>query len=203
MTRTHRWLLLAVVPFALASAGCQKKVVAVGTPAPSDPMMMTPFIMPGQYQPPTVPAEVAELDDDEEVIGISVNGRHRAYRLRAMASITCHVINDLFDDTPVSVTYCDQNECVRAFTGDPDGDSLPIMLGGRARRMVLRVGNSFYFQDDVEPFNHKRMPPFPYPNYPYERTTWKKWRDAHPDTDVFVASNYNPLMAGRTEEGGE
>jgi len=165
--------------------------------------MMTPFVMPGLYQPAAVPAEVAELDDGEEVIGVSVNGRHRAYRLKAMASILAHVVNDLFDDTPVSVTYCDQTDCVRAFTGAASDESLPIMLGGRARSMVLRVGSGFYFQDNVEPFNPERMPPFPYPSYPFERTTWKRWRDAHPDTDVFVASDYNPLTAGRPEEGGE
>src|SRR4051812_5909540 len=35
-------------------------------------------------RPPTVPADKAELSDDDEVIGVVANGKARAYQLKAL-----------------------------------------------------------------------------------------------------------------------
>src|SRR5262249_7607260 len=59
-----------------------------------------PFEHAGVIQPSTVTAENASLRDREEVIGVEVNGKARAYRITAMHDLTQHVVNDKIDDVP-------------------------------------------------------------------------------------------------------
>src|SRR5207244_3603110 len=49
----------------------------------------------GILRPPTVKADDAVLADDEEVIGVVVDGRARAYRLEALRRPPFHIVNDL------------------------------------------------------------------------------------------------------------
>lgn len=155
------------------------------TKGPPSNLLSTPFIWPGIVQPPTRPAAEAFLEDDTEVIGISVAGVHRAYEMRAFDGPLAHVVNDLVGGVPVSVTRCDLSACARVFTADQDGP-LELGLGGIMQgRMLLRLPQGFYFQDSAGAINES-FPAFPYSSLPFEVTTWGAWRDAHPDTDVYV-----------------
>src|SRR5579883_1827462 len=49
----------------------------------------------GLRQPETHRAQDAKLDDADEVMGVVVNGKARAYRLKTMMNPQEHVINDL------------------------------------------------------------------------------------------------------------
>jgi hypothetical protein len=65
--------------------------------------------------------------------------------------------------------------------------------------MALTVGNHIYYQKTGETLppdvfaKGSRMDrtvdktplPFPYQEMTFERTTWKKWKEKHPDTDVY------------------
>src|SRR5437879_4188705 len=86
--------------------------------APSEPFFKVEFA--GLIRPPTSGVEGSGMRDDDQIIGVEVGGRARAYRLDALRSRTRHVVNDLLGGVPVSVSYCDITDCVRAYT-DPRG----------------------------------------------------------------------------------
>jgi hypothetical protein len=164
------------------------------------PAMSTPFIWPGIDRPPTRTAAESGLPDDAVVIGVSSAGKDRAYLVTAFSGPTRHVVNDLVGGVPVSVTHCDRTDCTRVFT-DPDLDvPLPLATGGLIRdHLLLRTREGFYYQETGEstiPGNDKG---FPFEDHPFVRTTWKAWREKHPDTDVYVGEAPKPEPG---QEGG-
>jgi hypothetical protein len=159
----------------------------------------------GIRQPPALPAASAGLGDDVEVVGVSAGGRHRAYLLSALVPIRGHVVNDLLGGHPVTVTYCDRADCLRVFTGPP-GQPFDVAGAGWDNRegrrgLVLRVGSTLYRQDTGGPAEDAPVAPFPLPRAGHERTTWKRWREAHPDTDVYVGVR-SPAPEGEAVNGG-
>jgi hypothetical protein len=146
--------------------------------------------VPGIRQPSALPAGSAHLRDNTEVIGVSASGRHRAYVIDALVRRERHVVNDQLGGAPVTVTYCDRTNCARVFTEPRGGGPLEVAGGGWIGRyeegcMLLRIGPDRYRQDTGLPLA-KGAPPFPYARAEFVRTTWKQWREAHPDTDVYV-----------------
>jgi hypothetical protein len=142
----------------------------------------------GIRQPPARPTEEAGLSDEEEILGVVVGGASRAYRLASMRGSAQHIVNDVIAGIPLSVTYCDITECVRAFTG-PGTAPLALDQGGLMHdRMVLSVGGVDFLQDSGEPIEPGAGVAFPYATYPCTRTTWKAWREAHPQTDAWAGT---------------
>jgi hypothetical protein len=140
--------------------------------------------------PHALSAAVARLRDDAPVIGVSAGGRHRAYLVRAFAALERHVVNDQLGGVPVTVSFCSISDCAQAFTGPRGRGPLDVAVGGFVGEydwggMLLRVGPWHYQQDTGQPVE-KDAPPLPYSPAGFERTIWKQWRDAHPDTDVYV-----------------
>ena len=51
----------------------------------------------------------------------------------------------------------------------------------------MKIGGVLYYQESGKPFDGDPFaPPLPYADHPWERTTWKAWKQRHPETDVFV-----------------
>jgi Protein of unknown function (DUF3179) len=146
------------------------------------------FEMPGLRNPQTLAAEASKIPDNDEVIGVVVNGRARAYWLKALRYPPWHIVNDVVVGVPVSVTYCDRTNCTRVYTNGQSSIPLDVNLGGLyGRQMVVNVAGSLYLQDSGKPFElGAGTPSLPYKNHPWVRTTWKEWREQHPETDVFV-----------------
>jgi hypothetical protein len=138
-------------------------------------------------RPAVVAAADAELADDEPVIGVRVHGKARAYRTRAFAGLTNHVVNDLIGATPVSVTHCDRDGCTRGFTGNGT-EPLHIMIGGFSDGLLLNIDGAFYRQSTGQALANDAEP-IPYESLALEETTWGKWRAAYPNTDVYIGSN--------------
>lgn len=138
-------------------------------------------------RPPTRRAAEAGLADSDQVLGVSVGGRHRAYALSALRGAPDrHIVNDHVGGRPLSITACPMSSRVRVFIGPPGDDLLPVAFGGYVkRRLIIRAGEGFYYHDLLEPATEEGTP-FPLTEHPYERTTWKQWRTAHPETDVYV-----------------
>ncbi len=145
------------------------------------------FAMPGIARPPVIDAGSSSLRDEEEVVGVEVGGRPRAYRLDAFRDRSAHVVNDLVGDVPVSVAYCDISNCLRAYTGE-GAEPLGLAVGGllEAREMVLDYGGTLYLQgsgaalvagSEARSIPLRRLEP--------QRTTWGQWRRLHPTTDVY------------------
>jgi hypothetical protein len=153
---------------------------------PADPLHL--FRMEGIARPPIVEADSSGLRPDEEVIGVEVDGHPRAYRLSAFRDRSHHVVNDVIDGVPVTVSYCDLNDCARTYTDRGKSGPLDVAVGGlfEGREMVLDVGGHLYFQKTGEPLKPGEVPS----NLPLERlsptrTTWERWRREHPSTGVY------------------
>ncbi len=140
-------------------------------------------------RPPVVPAGGADLREEAEVVGVTAGGRSRAYALAALAPITGHVVNDRVGEVPVVVTFCDRTNCLRVFAGPAGAADLGAAVAGWDGRpgetgLLLRVGPQVYRQDTGEPLAGGEAP-FPFRGAAAERTTWGRWRRAHPDTDLY------------------
>lgn len=164
------------------------------TDLPKGSSRLLPMSQPGIRQPPTVSAIASGLNDDAQIIGVTVGGRSRAYLVSAFAPLpggryATHVVNDLLAGIPVTITHCDRTDCTRVFTGHAAGKPLDIAVGGwggaKGAGLLLLVGSVRYPQATDQPL-HKGEAGFPYAERAYTRLTWKQWRDAHPATDVYV-----------------
>jgi hypothetical protein len=150
----------------------------------------------GLIRPPTSGVEGSGMLDDDEIIGVEAGGRARAYRLDALRGRTHHIVNDLLGGVPVSVSYCDMNDCVRAYT-DPRGTApLGFSVGGlyvdNGPEMVLKLDGVFYLQKSGKPINPgPGSVAIPYDLVEPTRTTWKEWVRRHPDTDVYTGDREN------------
>jgi hypothetical protein len=135
--------------------------------------------------PPVRAAEDANLTDEDRVVGVVVEGKARAYALKALSGMMQHVVNDLVDDVPVTVTYCDKSDCVRTFTDKKRGDTLAVSQLGFADGLLIRVGAGSYHQKTGKSLAPDG-PPLALPKLDHTVTTWKEWREQHPETEVFT-----------------
>jgi len=166
------------------------------SPTPSlatyEPMAMTPFITPGIQHPPILSGSSAVLPDDAAVIGVVAEGKYRAYRVDAFNPIHAHVVNDVIGETPITVTHCNRTQCTRVFSGEKRGSPLAIDLGGYLQKMFLKVDGQFYFQDTGASISNDPAKVIPNPVHPFEITTWKRWKAAHPSTELYSGAPYQP-----------
>lgn len=154
-------------------------------PPPARDLITANLEHPGLVRPPSAPAATVTLKDTDAVIGVVVDGRPRAYVVNALSNPRTHVVDDVVAGHPVTVTYCDRKDCTRVFTGDGDGP-LDVNVGGYDDGLLLRINGRRYRQDSGEAMEPGE--PLPFPQMGFVRTTWKEWRDAHPDTDVVGAT---------------
>ncbi len=188
----RKWIILSVAALVLSGGGVlavwfwSRDAGQLGADEFRDSM---PDLAPIQ-RPLVQSAESTWLHGDEEVIGVSAGGRHRAYLVRAFIPVQRHVVNDELGNVPVTVSYCDRNDCAMVFVGPTGGGPLEFVPSGYSGLydlgfMVLRVGAWHYRQDTGDPVE-REAPPLACAKVDFVRTTWERWRRAHPDTDVFV-----------------
>lgn len=136
----------------------------------------------------SMPVPPLPIEDDTPVIGVTLGQQYRAYPLADLWWPDRHVLNDQVGEVPLSVTFCNLSNCVRAFTADTRGQTLDLASGGRhpdkARQMVLLVGGRKFEQETGEPLDGDTRRPFPYRGVAAVRTTWGRWRADHPKTEL-------------------
>lgn len=159
---------------------------------PSTGYADTPMILPG-VTPLLISADEASLADDARVIGVSVDGVDHAFSIEAMSRMDSHVVNDMLGTQPISVTYCDRTDCARVLTREGGTEPIPLDLGGWMRgSMALRYNQKMFTQLDES---------LPLQNHEFELTTWKEWRDAHPETLLYIGNeDAKRLQATRASE---
>jgi hypothetical protein len=155
--------------------------------------------VPGISTPETVQAGEIPVADHALVIGVRVGTAERAYLIQAMevdlsiplnpttgspvtagwdaSDLSRHVINDVLEDTPVTVTYCDRTRCARVLTEPGQTGPLEVGVGGWNDGMRLLIDGDRMDQQSED---------VPLEDVPFEVTTWKQWRERHPDTDIYV-----------------
>lgn len=150
-------------------------------------MMATPGIAPPIVTPPVRRADDVDLPDDAPVVGVVVHGKARAYALASLSPMLRHVVNDLIDEVPVSVTYCDLARCARACTSDRHGKPLARSQTGRRNDgLLLTYEGHVYAQATGQPLGDEGGPPLR--GMELEETTWKAWQEKHVATEVYVGA---------------
>lgn len=158
--------------------------------------------------PKMVKASEADfLDDDDYILGVTVNGESRAYPTRF--AWFHHIINDKAGkpETRYAVTYC--SVCNTGIRFDSAVDGKPVMVdffglyngvasfADRATESVLlQVSGQFV----TGPLKGKSLK-----FAPMLDTTWKEWKTRHPDTlvmspDTEYSKYYSPK--GKPEKRG-
>jgi hypothetical protein len=163
------------------------------SPTPTALTRDLPEDAPGICRPETLRADKAALDDDTPVIGVLAAGQARAYLLEAFEhGPASHLVNDVLGGVPISVTHCDLSGCTRVFTGGTRGQPLELFLGGvKKSNMMLKFGGRLYRQETSQPVDEGGFA-FPYREYVAKVLTWREWRQAHPETDVYMGSIEEP-----------
>ncbi len=131
----------------------------------------------GVENPRFVNADAVLLPDSVEVLGITTNGISRAYLLAGMSTGPTHVVHDQLSGLPVTITYCDINDCVLAHHRQ-DIEPHEYQMGGwDGKEMTLVIQGKRYPLTD---------PDIPLASLPIERTTWKEWKTRFPETKIFL-----------------
>ncbi len=156
---------------------------------------------PGLKEPATVLPDEVKLANDAEIIGVTANGRSRAYLTDAFKMLKNTtwkfagddldmqltqpkepfaqlVVNDVVGGVPITVTYCENQECIRVFTAADDQEPLDVWLAELTdSQIILNYKDTNYPQKSSE---------IPLQEYPFQRTSWQSWLDAYPDTDIYI-----------------
>jgi hypothetical protein len=195
-----RWGLVALIGVEAAAVAAIYQVARVDMKArqntvtygPKAPPFFWKYTNRGLTTPPAIHADASGLDPKEEVVGVVVGGKARAYRLEALRDRDRHVVNDVVGGIPVSVVFCDITNCVRVYTDPNATEPLKVESAGLFDgEMVVKVGENLYMHSTGRPVTAEarpapNSPPIPYETTAPERVTWGEWRKRHPESDVFV-----------------
>ena len=144
-----------------------------GIPALTDP----------EFRPP---GSENWLQDDDRVLGVHHNGVAKAYPLGIM---NYHeVVNDLFADEPIAVTYCPLCFTGIAFRAqEPDGTRLLLGVSGLLYNSDVllydRRTESLWSQIAARAISGPRRGDI-LETIPVANTTWSAWRAEHPESLV-------------------
>jgi len=190
----RRAIIGGLCVMALGNAGrapAQAPLVPTAAPPPAFPAIPG---LTGQYgdfrgvfqaltDPAIVPAaQMTELGDDEEVLGVRLGGQSRAYPARFIA--WHHIVNDTLGGRPVAVTYC--SVCNSGVAYDPvvGGTRRIFNVFGLYRGVMAMVDPStetvwshLAGEALLGPDKGKTLAALPLVN-----TTWGEWKRLHPDT---------------------
>ncbi len=142
--------------------------------------------IPALTLPEHIAAEEADfLSDDDRVLGVALNGIVRAYPI--MILNYHEIVNDAFGTERVAVTYCPLCGTGIVFDADVDGNVLSFGVSGLLYNsdvlMYDRETDSLWSQILASavsgPMVGKELD-----RLPVRHTTWRAWRNAHPQTQV-------------------
>lgn len=125
------------------------------------------------------------LQDKDPVLGIMRKGISKAYPIKIM---NWHeVVNDVFDDEHITVTFCPLCGTGMAFTAQQDGQTLHFGVSGLLYnndvllydRATQSLWSQLLTQAISGPLKGEKLSPIV-----IEHTRWAHWRQTHPNTLV-------------------
>ncbi len=176
------------------------------TPQPAS--MPTPTqrprrLLPGELQlaasPDDIPAIFASEDvfvgpesdewpDDEEIIGVEINGDARAYPIRLLS--LHEIVNDVVGEKPVAVTWCPLCYSGLVFERVVDGTELTFGVSGYLYRnnlvMYDHQSNGLWSQLLAQGIKGSYRGEY-LTVLPSVLTTWGEWKQAHPQVRILSA----------------
>ncbi len=113
-----------------------------------------------------------ELPDDAEVIGIEVNGQSYAFPKRFMMGVGDHIASEVFDGLPVTVTYCNESECVRVFSNRQSSSRIELEQFGLINEgLAVKFQGKVYAQESSD---------IPLEDYDFTVASWLEWKENNP-----------------------
>jgi hypothetical protein len=170
---------------------------------PATSVVYYPCLAVGAWQH-VYPGRLVSVPPDEPVVGLTINGLHRAYLLRGFRKVFNFVVRDVIDDVWVTVAHDVRGHRTAAFVPTNPDAAAPITFAGwdaRSGGMVLAWGGRRYECETGAPRGGADREPFPLRRVPLVSTTWSAWTGAHPDTAVYVGEFGDLVHLDRADEG--
>lgn len=190
-----RILTIAVLCFAAGGAAYPAEELRLNGFLIADPLVPAGSIekggpprngIPAIHSPVFVSAEAADfLDDDDRVLGISIDGSARAYPVRIL---TRHeIVNDWIRERPVVITYCPLCGSGIAFSSLIADDKLTFGVSGLLYNSDVLLYDfeteSLWSQISKSAINGP-LKGTDLVQVPLQHTSWEDWRQRYPDTGV-------------------
>ena len=142
--------------------------------------------IPAIKNPEFVPADEAGLDDDEPVVGVTINGETRAY---AIYLLNHHeIVNDKIGDNAFAVTWCPLANLAVVYNREIDGEEYTFGVSGKLLKNTLVMFD--YETESLWPIVYGEaiegeLTGRKLNNIPgSQKTSWGEWKELHPDTLV-------------------
>jgi hypothetical protein len=154
------------------------------------------------YNKEFLSAREAPLGESEIVIGVESDGQSRAYPVNFMPGPLSGVVNDHLGKKNIAVTWSPVYYCGIAYHRDIDGRPFHFGVLGMENGSVV-----LYDRQTRSRWNHLagkavsgKMVGEKLRALPTSLTTWKQWRENHPETTVYVnrSVQYEPLFSAAT-----
>lgn len=158
--------------------------------------------IPALDAPKVGPAALAQWDDDEHVVGVSVGGASRAYPLAIL--VWHELVNDELGGKPILVSYCPLCGTAMVFDRRVGGSALRFGVSGLLYLSDLllydRGSESLWSQISATaitgPSRGKRL------DLLRSRViSWGAWKQAHPETTVLTRATGHRRAYGETPYG--
>jgi len=169
---TATWLILSAFTFSPSQID-PNQIVSGGPPKDGIPALTNPSVE-------TAKLAGRWLNDGDQILGIVINSKARAYPIRIL---NWHeIVNDQIGKELLVVTYCPLCGSGMAFkTEDQFGVSgllyqSDVLLYDRKSESLW---SQLMMQAVTGPRTGEKLP-----QIAVEHTSWKKWREQHPDTTV-------------------
>lgn len=125
------------------------------------------------------------LKPKDKVIGVSINGDHRAYPIKIL---NYHeIVNDNVGSTPIVISFCPLCGSALVFSAIVDSQILHFGVSGLLYNsdvlMYDKETNSLWSQLMMQSISGK-LQGAKFSFIESENTTWQDWRTAHPDSKV-------------------
>src|SRR5206468_3246489 len=152
----------------------QDEILPGGPPRDGIPAIDQPrFVKPG---------EASFLREDDRIVGVKVDNEKRAYPLRILA--WHEIVNDQIGDRAIAVTYCPLTGTGIVFDRRVNGRKLTFGVSGLLYQSNLlmydRETESLWPQVAMKAVSGSQVGA-ELRWLPSEHTTWRAWREAHPD----------------------
>ena len=199
------WVPFFLIAAVVATVGITRGSVGDGSRAasgidPNEVIRVIPTNAIGSIDDPqfdTVEEATTYMIPTEFVIGVSIDGEHRAYPI---AILSVHeIVNDRIGDTPIAVTWCPLCFTAMVYVRAVEGQILELGVSGKLYRnnlvMYDRQTESEWIQATSQaitgPLAGSRLEPIP-----AIQTTWDQWIGLQPDTLVLskLRSPYSGLV---------
>ena len=143
------------------------------------PRLSHPLAMPAR--------EAIWMGDDDIVFGLKINGESRAYPRRIYAYH--ELIQDRLGGVEIVTPYCTMCESVNVYEAELNGGKHDLRTSGfiyRSNKLMYDVAtHSMWSSVSGEPVVGSLVKQkLKLKRHPVQTATWKKWREAHPDTTV-------------------